>query len=69
MLTPILENLSTNPDLICAVGIVVLWEKYSLPLEENFENVLFQSMVLKGNDQEKKCPDYERLKESFQEIE
>lgn len=65
-LKPKLDILDTKPDLIAAVGIIVLWEQYNLPLVENHKNALFRSLILQGNDQEKNCPMYDKFKESFQ---
>lgn len=65
-LKPKLDILDTKPDLIAAVGIIVLWEQYNLPLVENHKNALFRSLILQGNDQERNCPMYDKFKESFQ---
>lgn len=67
-LKPKLDDLERNPDLISAIGIIVLWEQYVLPLDANNKNTIFRSLILKGNDQEKKCFMYDKFKESFQEI-
>lgn len=67
-LKPKLDDLKRKPDLISAIGIIVLWEQYPLPLDENYKNALFQSLILEGYDQEKKCPMYDEFKESFQGI-
>lgn len=65
-LKPKLNDLDTKPDLIAAVGIILLWDRYNLPLDENNKNALFRSLILEGNDQEKNCPMYDKFKESFQ---
>lgn len=65
-LKPKLDILDTKPDLIAAVGIIVLWEQYNLPLVEKHKNALFRSLILQGNDQERNCPMYDKFKESFQ---
>lgn len=65
-LKPKLDDLDTKPDLIAAVGIILLWERYNLPLDEHNKNALFRSLILEGNDQEKNCPMYDKCKESFQ---
>lgn len=67
-LKPKLDDLERHPDLISAIGIIVLWEQYSLPLDENYKNALFRSLIMEGNDQEKKCLMYDKFKESFQGI-
>lgn len=65
-LKPKLNDLDTKPDLIAAVGIILLWDKYNLPLNENNRNALFRSLILEGNDKENNCPMYDIFKESFQ---
>lgn len=67
-LKPKLDDLERNPNLISAIRIIVLWEQYFLPLDENYKNALFRSLIMEGNDQEKKCPMYDMFKDSFQGI-
>lgn len=67
-LKPKLDNLNLKPDLIAAVGIIVLWEQYNLPLDGNNKIALLRSLILEGNDQERNCPMYDKFKESFHGI-
>lgn len=67
-LKPKLDDLEAKPDLISAVVMIFLWEQFNLPLNENYKNALFRSLILEGNDQDKNCPMYDKLKESFRGV-
>ncbi|XP_061169274.1 E3 ubiquitin-protein ligase rnf213-alpha-like [Saccostrea echinata] len=67
-LKPKLDELEKKPDLISAIGIIVIAEEYLLPLDAKNKNALFQSLVLEADFEEMKCPMYDKFKESFQGV-